>query len=189
MLPSNLPSPLNSLQSATATEEAELKLIFPVLAKAIRCDLPLIDFSPFITTVKEFENVSRQIQVMKAKMPAAETDGLAQHEFATLLELAESAAAPTEAVSVPDLRRQLSDAGYTGVAVSLALQRLSRIGFVENTRENDPYNDYDYPGARITADGWEWMHSHQDKIQLRSPSRPKSEPPEPSRPAEDEVPF
>jgi TIR domain len=189
MLPSTLPSPLNSLQSATATVEVELRMIFPVLAKAIQCDLPSIDFSSFIAKVNEFETVTKQIQLLKTKLPTAETDGLAQHEFATLLEIAETASAPADPVSVPALRRQLFEAGYTGVAVSLALQRLSRMGLIEPTSEHDVQDNYDYPGARVTPDGWEWLHSNQDKIELRSPNcDEQGATEEPSTP-EDEVPF
>src|SRR5947209_10183307 len=45
MVPSKLPAPLGSLQAATATEESQLKLIFPVLAQSVGCTLPHIDFT------------------------------------------------------------------------------------------------------------------------------------------------
>ena len=89
MVPSKLPAPLGSLQAATATEESQLKLIFPVLAEAVGCKLPEIDFSPFISVVKEFESTSRQIREINAKTPIAPTDGLSPHEFVTLVEIAE----------------------------------------------------------------------------------------------------
>lgn len=52
----NLPSPLGSLQSANATDESHLRLIFVELAQALGAKkTPDVDFSSFIAKVKEFE--------------------------------------------------------------------------------------------------------------------------------------
>lgn len=56
MKPSALPLPLNLLQAASASEISSLKLIFPVLAKAIGSQVPRVDFSEFVEKVKAFEN-------------------------------------------------------------------------------------------------------------------------------------
>jgi hypothetical protein len=56
MKPSALPVPLNLLQAASASEISSLKLIFPVLARAIGSQVPKVDFSEFVEKVKEFEN-------------------------------------------------------------------------------------------------------------------------------------
>ncbi len=53
--PSQLPMPLNLLQAATANEIPSLKLILPVLAQAIDAKTPSIDFTEFVSKVKEFE--------------------------------------------------------------------------------------------------------------------------------------
>ena len=53
--PSQLPLPLNLLQAATAGDISSLKLVFPVIADAIGCEMPEIDFSEFIELVKEFD--------------------------------------------------------------------------------------------------------------------------------------
>jgi hypothetical protein len=55
MLPSGLPVPLNLLQAAVATEVSQLKLVFPVLAKALGSASPNPDFTAFIQQVKDFE--------------------------------------------------------------------------------------------------------------------------------------
>ena len=62
MTPSKLPAPLNTLQGATASVEAELRAIFPVLAKALGGSTPPVDFANFIGVVKKFEEDSRQIK-------------------------------------------------------------------------------------------------------------------------------
>ncbi len=55
MAPSSLPIPLNLLQAAVATEVSQLKLVFPVLAKALGSASPSPDFDAFIQQVKDFE--------------------------------------------------------------------------------------------------------------------------------------
>jgi hypothetical protein len=196
MTPDKLPSPLDSLQSAVASEEAELKLIFPVLAKAIGCDLPTIDFAPFISTVEKFEDISRQIARMASTTPTATTDGLTGHEFAALIEIAESADAPDELVNVAFLRRKLNEAGYRGLAVTLALQMLGRKEFVQVTWERDFSSHEPYAMVKITPDGWNWIDANQHKLVLTVDKSEAHAPPlEPkdddvySEPPDDDVPF
>ncbi len=55
LVPSALPVPLNLLQSARATDQADLKRIFDVLAKALGGTTPTVDFSKFIADVAAFE--------------------------------------------------------------------------------------------------------------------------------------
>lgn len=55
MEPSQLPMPLNLLQAAKANEVSSLKLVFPVLAKALGANNPATDFTDFVNEVKEFE--------------------------------------------------------------------------------------------------------------------------------------
>ena len=166
MIPSKLPAPLGSLQAATATEEAELKLIFPELADAVGCKLPEIDFSKFITVVKEFEATSQQYNAMVAKTPVAITDGLSPHELATLAEIAECTFGPSEAVPIGWIRERLGKSGYRGVAVALALKILARKDLIEITTQPSSFNEEEYMAARATDEGWRWLEANQDKLPL-----------------------
>jgi hypothetical protein len=185
MIPSKLPPPLGTLQAATATEEAELKLIFPVLAEAVGCTLPQIDFSELVSVVKEFESTSRQFKEMAAKSPIALTDGLSPHELATLVEIAEQTSSPGEKVSVFCIRNSLEKAGYRGVAVALALNMLRRKNFVETSLEPDQNGDY--PAVLVTDEGWHWLEANQDKLALRKKSVQKEYVGPP--PAPGDIPF
>jgi TIR domain len=53
--PSELPMPLNLLQAAELGEISSLKLVFPVLANALGAKPPMVDFTEFTKTVREFE--------------------------------------------------------------------------------------------------------------------------------------
>lgn len=57
MEPSKLPIPLNLLQSIKLSEISGLKLLIPVLSKAINSNEPKIDFSDFIKDVSLFEEI------------------------------------------------------------------------------------------------------------------------------------
>lgn len=167
MVPAKLPAPLSSLQAATATDEAQLKLIFPVLAEAVGCTLPEIDYLPFIAVVKEYESTSRQIRAMNARIPIAMTDGLSQHELATLLEIAEQTFAPEEKVAIRFIRDSLEKAGHRGVAVALALKMLGRKNLIETSLESDWNSHDEYPAVRVTDEGWHWLEANQDKLILK----------------------
>jgi len=57
MEPSKLPIPLNMLQAGVATEASSLKLIFSVIAKVLGAKEPKVDFSEFISKIREFEKI------------------------------------------------------------------------------------------------------------------------------------
>lgn len=183
MIPSKLPAPLGTLQAATATEEAELKLIFPVLADAVGCTLPQIDFSEFVSVVSEFEATSRQFKEMAAKLPIAMTDGLSPHELATLVEIAEQTSFPGEKASIFTVRNKLEKAGYRGVAVALALKMLGRKNIVETSMEPDQNGEY--PAVLVTDEGWHWLEANQDKLALTRRTTQGAS----NGPTSDDIPF
>jgi hypothetical protein len=183
MIPSKLPAPLGTFQAATATEEAELKLIFPVLAEAVVCTLPQIDFSEFVSVVKEFEATSRHFKEMAASSPIPMTDGLSPHELATVIEIAEQTSSPGEKVSVFSIRNKLENAGYRGVAVALALNMLRRKNLVETSLEPDQNGEY--PAVLVTDEGWHWLEANQDKLALTRKTTQAA----PNRPTSDDIPF
>lgn len=171
MTPTKLPYPMRALQATTATDAAQLKLIFPVLAKAIGCELPEIDFSDFISAVTQFEQTSREIAVMSARSSVAPAAGLSQYEFATLVAIGE-ATEPCDdsSISVFRVREELEKLGFTRMAVSIALASLSRRVLVESVRETD-WNNQQYTVVRLTPEGWSWLESNQDRLVLhRNPS-------------------
>jgi TIR domain len=167
-VPSKLPPPLSYLQSATATEQTELMQVFPVLADAIKCQLPQIDYSVFIDVVKKYEEETCQIKVMESATPVATTGGLSPHELAALVEIGDQTITPGETISATLIRSELEKAGYRGIAVSLALTALSRKNLIEIVKEHD-FNGHEqgeYPVVSITEEGWPWLETNQDKLWL-----------------------
>jgi hypothetical protein len=185
MTPARLPQPLGTLQAATATEEAELKLILPVLSKPLGSTLPTVDFAPFIHAVKEFESLAKERAALIASVPLAMTDGLAAHEIEVLLTIADETDAPNLPVSVHAIRNSMGRAGYRNVATNLAFRLLEQREMIRIAEVEDRYNEGSYPAATITEGGWLWIIANQSIVDLKT--TPKS----PARSAglSDDIPF
>jgi hypothetical protein len=117
----------------------------------------------------------------------AEVEGLSQHELVALVSIAENVDTPDSAVAAHTVRNDMENAGFTRVAVTLALSQLMRKGFVTSQQERD-WND-SYMSYALTANGMSWLQQHQDLLILR---RGESEEP-PATPSQtdddEEVPF
>jgi hypothetical protein len=175
MIPRKLPAPLSTLQAATATEEKELLLILPVLAKAIDSTLPQIDLSNFIKTVQEFETVSEESAALVEKAPIAARGGLSPHELAALVTIAECASSPDDFWAVFQIRSEMEKAGYRGVAAALGLKMLARKGFVEFSESTGWNNDEVFATVKITDDGWAWLEANKHLLVLHEKHTPQED--------------
>ena len=171
MTPSKLPPPLGTLQASVATDENELKLIFPVLADAIGCNLPPhTDFSSFINVVRTFEKTSRLDSGIKAATQIAPTNGLASHEFHTLVQIAKTNTIPGSSIDSTQILTFVEGLGFTKLAASLALHMLARKGLVQIGSELGEW-DVPYSVVGMTHEGWAWLNANQDQLILSSPPR------------------
>ncbi|MEK6261145.1 MAG: toll/interleukin-1 receptor domain-containing protein [Planctomycetota bacterium] len=194
MTPARLPAPLNTLQAAMASDESQLKLIFPELAKALGSGVPTPDFSEFVATVKQYEQTSTQNVALEAELATPETSGLAAHEMCALIaaaELADSANAFVAAYALTDAMKKI---GFRKIATMLATKMLERKNLVECVEDQD-WNGNTYWGLRITDEGWLWLEMNKAELDLKYPL-PRPSPPsfsptyeDPAGPPSDEVPF
>jgi hypothetical protein len=171
MTPSALPAPLSSLQAALATESANLERVFAVIAKAIDCKMPEVDYQAFIATVAAFEKVSVQIQEMFEKSPLADEGGLNQHEFAALVTIADDSELPGTPVWPSAVIRAMTNVGYRSIAATLGMAGLERKGLIEFV-EVDNHSNEAATVIRITPPGWAWLEENIERIELRSPANP-----------------
>jgi hypothetical protein len=186
IVPANLPAPLRFLQSGLATDVQDLKKLFPLLAKAIDCSLPAVDFAPFIATVKQFEADSRDMRALAAMTPIATTDGISALERTVFLEIANLVYSPSHSVRLDRLHEGLSEGEYRAFAINLAMKMLDRKGLIEFSTEKD-FRDEDYAAVKVTDQGWQWLEANRDGLLLTH--RPPEPEPHPSVPEDDEVPF
>lgn len=132
-----------------------------------------------VERIKALREAEKRINAL-ADLPVMKpTEGLSDHEVVALVTVAETADIPGGTVSAYVVKRDCQRAGYTEIAVTLALRSLLRHNFIETGTDYDesanPYAIY-----RATEQGLDWLESNQDRLVLRR--RPKET-------KEDDVPF
>lgn len=183
MTPDTLPAPLSSLQAALASDQEQMERVLAVLAKKLECKMPQdTDCSEFIEQVRRFEEESRQLSVAQTDALLTNPDGFAPHEVATLVAAAECTQVPGAAVWPRNITERMSDAGYRDIAASLGLASLRRKGLIETEKNVDGY-DPDVTFVIVNANGWAWLESNVDVIQLEKPTIDRT----PASP--DDIPF
>lgn len=114
--------------------------------------------------------------------PAVVTEGLSVIEVAALVVVAQKLDA-LGLESDHTIRQEMANAGFTDIAVTLALRGLKKKGLVESeviTEWNDHFTAY-----RPTEDGFQWLERNQSLLTLNvAPKEPRNDGGSP-----DEVPF
>jgi hypothetical protein len=95
----------------------------------------------------------------------APVEGLSQPEVVALVSVAENVDFPADSVSAYQVRNDMERAGFTRVAVTLALGQLARKNFVTCVEASN-YNDT-YWAYSLTEEGMNWLFQHQDLLVLR----------------------
>ncbi len=182
MTPSTLPPPLSSLQAALATEAAQLQNVFAVVARAIGCTCPQVDFSDFVESVKAFEDTSRQLDAAERVSLTSDVDGLSEHAVATLVAAAECTEGPGSWTWADRVQRRMNEAGYRDIATNLGIAALARHGLlVANQQGTGNFGDTSL-AVEVSNAGWTWLEEHLDLVDMRlQPSH--------SAPADDGIPF
>lgn len=96
-----------------------------------------------------------------------DTEGLSQHEMVGLVAIMQNSFANEQSVGTWTIRNDMNKAGFTDIAISLALKSLSGKGFVTAQMEND-YNGNEYFAYLITEKGVNWLMNNQDKLKLKA---------------------
>lgn len=114
--------------------------------------------------LKKNEEIGRVATISAVK----DTEGLNQHEFVALVTLMENTFLSGGYVSGWTVRRDMNKAGFTDIAVGIALKSLLTLkGMIEseiwNNEEGETYSVY-----KPTAKGEKWLLDNQDKLQLRN---------------------
>lgn len=116
--------------------------------------------------------------------PLVEREGLSQHEIMGLVTIAENLSDPEDKVGTWTIRQDMERAGYTRLAVTLALTTLGQKAMVSVTREADQ-NGEPFSLYSVTNHGMRWLLDNQELLVLK---RQKSAT-LPSANDDEEVPF
>lgn len=124
-----------------------------------------------------------EIDIIKKISPIADTEGLSQHELVALVTIMQNNFLPVEGVAPYTIKNDMNNAGFTDIAVSLALKSLSRKGYISMNLQQD-YNGNEYYAYVIEELGVEWLMKNQEKLILQK----EIEKPEQNK-ANDDLPF
>ncbi len=111
--------------------------------------------------------IKKDEEIIKAKIsPVANTEGLSQHELVALVTIAQNSFADDEPVSTYTIKSDMNNAGFTDIAVSLALKLLIQKGFVKSFKDQD-YNGNEYYAFTVEEKGVQWLLRNQEKLVLQ----------------------
>lgn len=128
------------------------------------------------------------LQTVAAMAETQTTEGLSPHEIAVLMTLMSERSGPWGGLTPSYIKGKMSRAGYTSIAVGLALESLSQKEMVEYGTEQTDYDEM-YTVAQLTKKGIAWLLANQDRFYMRREERKEQEAPHPAEITDEDIPF
>lgn len=132
---------------------------------------------------EELKNrITKRIKALMAKeaklenvvsiSPLVQVEGLTQHEMVALVALAENTDNPSEAenISAYIIKQDMLKAGFTRIAITLALGALSKKNMIEASTGYDRQAGGAFTHYRLLDKGMSWLIDNQDRLALRAKS-------------------
>ena len=117
--------------------------------------------------IRAFQQKSKTVKSLNTT-PVVETEGLKSHEIALLILAMENQISKEDSTSVYTLKNEMEKAGYTGIATSVGIRTLTKLGMIETFKYNDEWNNnQEYIACRLTEIGENWILSNQEQLQFR----------------------
>lgn len=107
-----------------------------------------------------------EIEKTKNISPVAKTEGLSQHEMVALISVMQNSFGEDDAVTSYSIKTDMNNAGFTDIAVSLALKLLVQKKYIRSKLEQD-FNGNEFFGFVVEEVGVEWLMKNQDKLVLQ----------------------
>jgi hypothetical protein len=161
------------------SEERESRFPFDVQHRSIikyKTDAPQ-DFSDLKLKITERIKalLKKQEEIGKMSLPSIKsTEGLSQHEIVALVIVMQNEFMSQGRPSGTQIKEDMDKAGFTDIAVSLALKMLIRKGMLEVGEAEDEYRN-SYKIYNTTRKGEEWLMQNQNSLVLKRET--KVEPP------------
>jgi hypothetical protein len=122
--------------------------------------------------LKAVQKSSQELGRVSELSPTQQTEGLAPHEVAALVILTEECLGPDSNISPHQLKEKMERAGFTGVAVGIALHGLNAKEYMAYESLSDEFNN-EYSVCTITKKGLQWIQDNQNNLALRSKKGPE----------------
>jgi len=110
-----------------------------------------------------------------AQAPLRETEGLAPHEIAALVMIAESDLDPESYPSAYGLKQDMGKAGFTEIATVLAVNSLRSKNLITATQVQ-PFNGEPYTGYCLLEDGTKWLFANLSRLSLKRTQKAVAKP-------------
>jgi hypothetical protein len=85
---------------------------------------------------------------------------------ARLITIMPERSSPDSAVQPHEIKNSMRSAGYTNVAIGLALESLNRKAMIEYFEDSD-WNGNQFTSCRLTPKGVDWMLANQERFKMR----------------------
>jgi hypothetical protein len=101
------------------------------------------------------------------------------------------AESPDAGYSVYMIKDKMGRAGYTPMAIGLAIEGLRRKNMIERFEAIDHENRESYAACRLSSDGVDWLLNNQSRFRLRKnePTLEDEEPIPPGPITDEDIPF
>jgi nucleoside 2-deoxyribosyltransferase len=133
------------------------------------------DFEALSTALTQRLKASRksgqELVAVSKLSPTQETEGLKPHEVAALIVLMENHLSPDSRTASGQISESMRRAGFTEVAVSIALHGLVSEGYVRFI-EGDDFREYS--GYALNPKGVHWILDNQNSLVLTEERQPKA---------------
>ncbi len=133
-----------------------------------------------VERIKALQAREKRIDALSSMAVLVPTEGLSDHEIVALATVAVGADLPGGGVSAWDVKRACERAGYTKIAVTLALRSLLKRKYIETSFRRDDFGQ-EFATCIATPQGLDWLEANQDRLVLRHQPQKKT--------TEEDVPF
>lgn len=112
--------------------------------------------------------IKKQVEIGKVASisPMQDTEGLSSHEVVALVTVMQNNFVSTDLVSSWRIRDDMNKAGFTDIAVALAMKHLSEKNLVYS-RDLEDDKGYPFVGYGVTTPGEKWLMANQGNLRLR----------------------
>ncbi len=117
--------------------------------------------------IKAILKKTEELDRVATRSIVKDSEGLNQHEAVALAAILQNSFITKGYVSGYQIRNDMEAAGFTDVAVGLALKALERKNMIETDIRIDGFDGESYTVYKITEIGEQWLINHQEKLTLK----------------------
>ncbi|HEY3769213.1 MAG TPA: hypothetical protein VGN44_11115 [Candidatus Angelobacter sp.] len=122
--------------------------------------------SEVIKRLKAQAEKAETLQTVATMSEMKTTEGLSAHEIAAMMTIMSERSSPQDGLAPHVIRNKMTHAGYTDIAVGLALESLFRKKLIEYFQDED-YHGGQFDSTRLTDNGIGWLLANQDMFRMR----------------------